>query len=67
MSNTTEGWHGASIGAWLATAVIIGGTIIGGIALIYWNWPLFWTGVGLFVAGGVAGYFTNIMAAVEEY
>jgi hypothetical protein len=47
--------------------VIIVGTILGGIALIYWNWPLFWVGVGLFVLGSVGGYFSGIMDAVTEF
>jgi hypothetical protein len=66
VGNSNAG-HGASFGAWVATAVIIAGTILGGIALIYWNWPMFWTGVGLFGAGCVAGYAFNIMGAVMEY
>lgn len=61
------GFHGAGIGSWLATAVIIAGTIVGGIALIYWNWPMFWVGTGLFVAGSIAGVMTGMMSAVSEY
>jgi hypothetical protein len=64
--NATAG-HGAGAAAWTATAVIMIGTIIGGIALIIWNWPLFWIGVGLFVLGGIGGYFAGIMDSVSEY
>lgn len=67
MAEGSQTWHGASIGAWLATVVILAGVVVGGIALIYWNWPMFWTGVGLFVAGWIAAYFANIMGAVQEY
>jgi hypothetical protein len=52
---------------WIATAVIIAGTIIGAVALIEWVWPLFWIGVGLVVAGCIGGYFANIMDMVSEY
>ena len=64
--NATAG-HGASVAAWAACAVIMIGTVLGGIALIIWNWPLFWTGVGLFVAGCIWGFFAGIMDSVSEY
>jgi hypothetical protein len=67
MAGDTVSWHGASMGAWFMTVIIIAGTIVGGIALIYWNWTMFWVGVGLFVVGCLGGYFTNIMGAVSEY
>lgn len=66
-SGVDKAGHNATVGAWVATAVIIAGTIVGGIALIYWNWPMFWAGVGLFVLGWIVGYATNIMGAVSEY
>jgi hypothetical protein len=59
--------HGASGAIWFATAVIIAGTILGGIALIEWNWVMFWIGVGLFVAGCAGGYFAGIMDSVTEF
>ncbi|HEX3907278.1 MAG TPA: hypothetical protein VHW92_05060 [Mycobacteriales bacterium] len=59
--------HGASGATWFATAVIIIGTIVGGIALIEWIWVMFWIGVGLFVAGCIGGYFAGIMESVTEF
>jgi hypothetical protein len=59
--------HGASRTIWAAVLVIIAGTIVGGIALIYWNWPMFWIGVGVFVAGCVGGYVAGIMDTVTEF
>jgi hypothetical protein len=47
--------------------VIMAGTVVGGVALIIWNWPLFWTGVGLFVVGSIGGYFAGIMDSISEY
>jgi hypothetical protein len=67
MAGNANAGHGASAAAWAATAVIMIGTVVGGIALLIWNWPLFWTGVGLFVLGGIGGYFAGIMDSVTEY
>ncbi len=62
-----SGGHEATIGVWTATFVIIGATIMGGIALIFWNWPLFWVSVGLLVAGCIGAAFAGIMDAVSEF
>ena len=59
--------HDVAPGIWVATFVIIAGTILGGIALIEWNWPAFWIGVALFVGGCIGGYFAGIMEAVTEF
>jgi hypothetical protein len=67
MAGDSGGGHGATTGVWIVTAVIMIGTILGGIALVIWNWPLFWVGVGLMVAGCIGGYFANIMDMVTEY
>jgi hypothetical protein len=67
MDGDSGGGHGATTGVWIVSAVIMVGTVVGGIALIIWNWPLFWVGVGLMVVGGIGGYFTGIMDMVTEY
>jgi hypothetical protein len=67
MAGNANAGHGASLAAWAACAVIMIGTVIGGVALIIWSWPLFYTGVGLFIAGAIAGYFAGIMDSVSEY
>jgi multidrug resistance efflux pump len=61
------GGHGASIGSWIACLVIIVGFVLGGIALIYWNWPLFWGGVGVTAVGVIMARAVNIMEDVTEY
>jgi hypothetical protein len=61
------GGHGARLGSWIACLIILAGFIIGGVALIYWNWPAFWTGVGVVVVGIVAAKAVNIMEDVTEY
>jgi hypothetical protein len=61
------GGHGASVGSWVVCAVIVGGFVLGGVALIVWNWPLFWVGVGVTVLGFVLARAVNIMSDVTEY
>lgn len=59
--------HNAPVAVWVAVVVIIAGTIIGGIALIEWNWPVFWVGIGLFVVGSIGAMLAGIMDAVDEF
>ena len=65
--NSNAGGHGAKLGSWLACLVMLVGFTMGGIALVYWNWPLFWVGVGVFVVGGIFARAVNIMDDVTEY
>jgi hypothetical protein len=67
MAGDSGGGHGATTGVWIVTGIIMLGTILGGIALVIWNWPLFWVGVGLVVVGVIGAYLTNIMDMVTEY
>lgn len=62
-----SGGHEATFGVWFATFVIAAGTIVGGIGLIEWVWPVFWVGVGLFVAGCIGAFFAGIMDSVSEF
>jgi hypothetical protein len=62
-----SGGHEATLAVWIAVFVIIAGTIIGGIALIYWNWPLFWVSVGMIVAGAIVAWLAGIMDSVSEF
>ena len=62
-----SGGHDVAPAIWVATLVIIAGTIVGGIALIEWNWPAFWIGIGLFVFGSIGAYFAGIMESVTEF
>ena len=61
------GGHGARLGSWIACLVILAGFIVGGVALIYWNWPAFWVGVGVVVIGMIMARAVNIMDDVTEY
>ncbi|HTW21471.1 MAG TPA: HGxxPAAW family protein [Mycobacteriales bacterium] len=67
MAGESTGGHGATPVVWVATAMMMVGVVVGGIALIEWIWPIFWIGVGITVAGGVVGYFGRIMDMVTEY
>lgn len=66
MAGNTGGPH-ASTGSWIACFIIIAGFALGGAALIVWNWPLFWVGVGIVVVGCVIAGAVNIMDDVQEY
>jgi hypothetical protein len=55
------------MGSWIACLIIIAGFVIGGIAMIVWNWPLFWIGVGVLVVGCVVARAGGIMDDVMEY
>ena len=42
MSSTSNvGGHGASVKSWIACLVIVVGFVLGGVAMIIWNWPMF--------------------------
>jgi hypothetical protein len=66
-NNSNFGGHGAKVGSWVACLVMLVGTIVGGLALVYWNWPVFWAGVGVFVVGVIFARVVNIMDDVTEY
>ena len=66
MASESSG-HEVEPAIWVAVFVIIAGTIVGGIALIEWNWIAFWIGVGLFVVGCVGGWAAGIMESVTEF
>jgi fatty acid desaturase len=66
-SNSNIGGHGASLGSWLVCLVILVGFVLGGVALIIWNWPMFWVGVAVAVVGMVLGRVVGIMEDVTEY
>lgn len=67
MAGNAGGGHSASIGSWVACLVIIAAFVVGGIAMIVWNWPMFWAGVGILVVGCVIARAVHIMEDVMEY
>ena len=66
-SGAADGGHGASLKSWIAATIIMVGFVVGGVAIIYWNWPVFWIGVGVVVVGCVFAAAVGIMDEVTEY
>jgi hypothetical protein len=66
MASESSG-HDASPAIWAAVFVIIAGTIVGGIALIEWNWIAFWIGVAMIVGGSLWAWLAGIMESVSEF
>lgn len=41
--------HGRTPAAWAGVTIALVAIVVGGIALVIQNWPLFWVGAGLLV------------------
>ena len=46
--------HGRTLAAWIGTTLALVAFILGGIAVVIQNWPLFWISAGLLVLGLIA-------------
>jgi polyferredoxin len=66
-SGFTQAAHNTTWQVWAACAAILAGTVLGGVALIEWIWPLFWAAVGVVVVGSIAAAAAGIMNEVSEY
>lgn len=44
--------HGSTPLAWTVVAIITFAFIIGTLAVVLGNWPMFWVGVGIVAVGG---------------
>ena len=54
--------HGNTPAAWTASIVVMLAFLIGTIAVVIANWPMFWIGgVGLGIAGIVASWVMSMM------
>lgn len=53
--------HGSTPAAWTAVTIITIAFIVGTLAVVLGNWPMFWVGVGLVVVGGIAGRVMQAM------
>jgi len=53
--------HGNTPAAWAAVTIIIVASVIGTLGVMLANWPLFWVGVGLTIAGGIVGKVMQMM------
>ena len=53
--------HGRTIAAWTGTTIAMVAVIIGGIAVVIQNWPLFWASAGLLVLGLILTKVLQVM------
>ena len=53
--------HGRTVAAWVGTTVAMVAFIIGGVAVVVQNWPLFWVSAGLLVLGLIAAKVLQVM------
>jgi hypothetical protein len=63
-----ENSHRGRLSSWVAVVIVIVGFALGGVALTRGPaWPLFWTGIGVVVVGGLAlavvGAFGDVVLA----
>lgn len=62
----SEGGHnrGRAV-SWLAVVIILGGFTLGGLALVFGRWWLFWVAFGIVVVGGILAVAIDIFADVQ--
>jgi uncharacterized membrane protein YidH (DUF202 family) len=53
--------HGRTLAAWTGTTIALVAFILGGIAVVVQNWPLFWVSVGILVLGLIATKVLQVM------
>ena len=54
--------HGNTAAGWTAVIIMVIGFVVGAVAVIQLNWPLFWIGgVGLVVLGAIVGKVMQMM------
>jgi small neutral amino acid transporter SnatA (MarC family) len=59
--------HGNTPAAWTAVTIIMIAFVIGSVAVLLANWPLFWIGgIGLAVVGGVIGKVMAMMGMGKQ-
>jgi hypothetical protein len=60
--NSYGNGHGNTPAAWTAVTIMLIGFVIGAIAVIMLNWPLFWIGgVAVVVLGAIVGKVMQMM------
>lgn len=53
--------HGRTRAAWVGTTIASLAFVVGGIALVIQNWPMFWAGVALLVLAPIVGKVLQVM------
>lgn len=59
--------HGSTPAAWTAVTIVMIAFLLGTIAVMIGNWPMFWIGgVGLAIVGGIAGRVMSMMGMGQQ-
>ena len=53
--------HGSTPAAWTTVVIIALAFVLGTLAVILGNWPLFWVAAGLVVVGAIVGKVMQMM------
>ena len=53
--------HGRTVAAWVSSTIAMVAFILGGIAVVIQNWPLFWVSVALLVVAVIATKVLQVM------
>ncbi len=53
--------HGRTLAAWIGSVIAMAAFIVGGIAVVVQNWPLFWGAAGLLVLGLIVTKVLQLM------
>lgn len=60
--NSVRNAHGNTPAGWTAVIIMLIGFVVGAVAVVQLNWPLFWIGgVGLLVLGAIVGKVMQMM------
>ena len=61
-----HGDHGSTPAAWTTVVIISAAFIVGTLAIILGNWPMFWAGVALVAVGAVVGKIMAMMGMGKQ-
>ena len=53
--------HGRTAAAWVGTSIAMAAFLLGGIAVVIQNWPMFWVSVALLVVSLIATKVLQVM------
>jgi hypothetical protein len=53
--------HGSTPAAWTTVVIITIAFVVGTLAIILGNWPMFWVGVALVAVGAIVGKVMSMM------
>ena len=53
--------HGRTLAAWIGSTIAMAAFIVGGIAVVVQNWPLFWAAAGMLVLGLIVTKVLQLM------